>query len=50
MKKIEVLVRDKNTLILKENAEAGDYIDLSSLSSVDFLRSKQRSKAGKIAY
>lgn len=36
MKKIEVWVRDKNTLILKENAEAGDYIDLSSLSSVDF--------------
>lgn len=47
MKKIEVLVRDKNTLILKENAEAGDYIDLSSLSSVDFSALEAAIESGK---
>ena len=36
MKKIEVIVKDKNTLVLQENGEKGDYIDLTSLSSIDF--------------
>lgn len=47
MKRIEVIVRDKNTLILKENAEAGDYIDLSSLSSVDFSTIEELIESGK---
>ena len=36
MKKVNVIVRDRNTIVLEENAEKGDYIDLSSLSNVDF--------------
>lgn len=36
MKKIEVIVKDKNTLVLQEKGEKGDYIDLTSLSSIDF--------------
>ena len=36
MKKINVIVKDRNTLILDEDACKGDYIDLSSLSSIDF--------------
>ncbi|MCM1322452.1 MAG: DUF2130 domain-containing protein [Bacteroides sp.] len=35
MKKISVIVKDKNTLVLNENAAQGDYIDLTSLSSID---------------
>ncbi|MDE7263951.1 MAG: DUF2130 domain-containing protein, partial [Anaeroplasmataceae bacterium] len=36
MKKIEVLVRNKNTLILEEDAQKGDYIDLTSITNVDY--------------
>ncbi|MDE6583841.1 MAG: DUF2130 domain-containing protein, partial [Anaeroplasmataceae bacterium] len=36
MKKIAVIVRDKNTLVLEEDACKGDYIDLTSLSNIDF--------------
>lgn len=36
MKKINVYVKDRNTLILDEDAKQGDYIDLSSLSNVDY--------------
>ncbi|MCR5349410.1 MAG: DUF2130 domain-containing protein [Acholeplasmatales bacterium] len=35
MKELKVIVKDKNTLVLDESGEKGDYIDLSSLSSVD---------------
>lgn len=35
MKKIKAIVKDKNTLILDEDALKGDYIDLSSLVNVD---------------
>lgn len=35
MSKIKVLVQDKNTLILEEDAKKGDSIDLTDLSSVD---------------
>lgn len=35
MKKISVIVKDKNTLVLDENATKGDWIDLTSLSSID---------------
>lgn len=36
MKQIQVIVRDKNTLVLDEDAQKGDYIDLTSISNVDF--------------
>lgn len=36
MKKIQVIVRDKNTLVLEEDAVCGDYIDLTDISNVDF--------------
>lgn len=36
MKKLNVIVKDRNTLVLEEDAQKGDYIDLSSLSNVDF--------------
>lgn len=35
MKKVEVLVRDRNTLVLNESAEKGDLIDLTSLNELD---------------
>ena len=36
MKKVKVIVKDNNTLILDENASAGDYIDLSELNKIDY--------------
>lgn len=47
MKKINVIVKDKNTLILEENASKGDYIDLSSLSSIDFSTIEEAINNGK---
>ena len=35
MKKINVIVKDKNTLVLEEDGIKGDYIDLTSLNSID---------------
>jgi len=35
MKKISVFVKDKNTLVLNEAGNQGDYIDLTDLTSVD---------------
>ena len=35
MKNIKVIVKDKNTIVLDEDANKGDYIDLLNLSSVD---------------
>lgn len=35
MKKLNVFVKDKNTIVLNENGLAGDYIDLTDLTSVD---------------
>lgn len=35
MKKLNVFVKDKNTIVLNENGFAGDYIDLTDLTSVD---------------
>lgn len=35
MKKIEVFIKDKNTLVLNEDATKGDYIDLTDLATVD---------------
>lgn len=35
MKKINVIIQDKNTLVLQEDASKGDYIDLNDIESVD---------------
>ena len=35
MKKLNVYVKDKNTIVLNEDAVKGDYIDLTELASVD---------------
>ena len=35
MKKIQVIIKDKNTLILQEDAKIGDVIDLNSILSID---------------
>ena len=35
MSKVNVIVKDKNTLVLTEDAKAGDHIDLTSLTVVD---------------
>lgn len=35
MKKINVIIRDKTTLVLQEDAQKGDIIDLSDLQKVD---------------
>lgn len=47
MKKIQVIVRDKNTLVLEEDAAKGDYIDLTSISNVDFKQIENAVLAGK---
>ena len=47
MKKINVIVRDKNTLVLEENGEKGDYIDLSTLNNVDFSQIEEIIEQGK---
>ncbi|MDE6241752.1 MAG: DUF2130 domain-containing protein [Anaeroplasmataceae bacterium] len=49
MKKIQVIVRDKNTLVLEEDATKGDYIDLTSISNVDFKQIENAVLAGKDA-
>lgn len=35
MKKIQVIIKDKNTLVLQEDAQTGDIIDLSSIQTID---------------
>ena len=35
MKKLNVIVKDKNTLVLNEDGKVGDIVDLSMLNSVD---------------
>ncbi len=47
MKKISVLVRDKNTLVLTEDAKKDDIIDLTELSNVDFSAIEQAIEIGK---
>jgi len=36
LKKIKVIVKDSNTLIIDESANQGDYIDLSELNEIDY--------------
>ena len=35
MKKLNVIVKDKNTLVLDDSGEKGDIIDLTELNSID---------------
>ena len=50
MKKIEVTVKDKNTIVLEEDAKKGDYIDLTSLTSIDFSTIEKLIEENKDAY
>lgn len=47
MKKIDVIVRDKNTLVLEEDAQKGDYIDLTSISNIDYRQIEEIVSSGK---
>ncbi len=47
MKKIDVIVKDRNTLILESDALKGDYIDLTRLSNVDFSMIESLIESGK---
>ena len=47
MKEIKVIVRDKNTIVLDEDAAKGDYIDLASLKSVDLTQLENAISTGK---
>ena len=39
MKKIRVIVKDRNTLMLDEDAKAGDYISLNELNDKEVMAS-----------
>ena len=47
MKEVKVIVRDKNTIVLDEDASKGDYIDLTSLKSVDLTQLENAISSGK---
>lgn len=47
MKSINVIVKDKNTLVLDEDANKGDYIDLTVLASIDHTNIESLIEAGK---
>lgn len=47
MKQIKVIVRDRNTLVLDEAAEKGDYISLSELNEVDYSEIESVIEQGK---
>ena len=47
MKEIKVLIKDKNTLVLLENANEGDYICLSSLNTIDLSNIEEEIAKGK---
>lgn len=47
MKKVEVLVRDKNTIVLNEAADAGDYIDLTQISNLELSYIEHLIEVGK---
>ena len=46
-KKIKVLVRDKNTIVLAEAASAGDIIDLTEINKFDSSAIEAAIEAGK---
>ena len=47
MKKVDVLVRDKNTIVLNEFAEPGDYIDLTQISNLELSYIEHLIEVGK---
>lgn len=47
MKKINAHVKDRNTLVLEEDAIKGDYIDLTTLANVDYSSIEQLIDEGK---
>ena len=47
MKEVKVYIKDKNTLVLLENANEGDYINLSSLNKVDLSNIEEEILKGK---
>lgn len=47
MKKIKVIVRDRNTLVIEEDAAKGDYINLSELNEVDYSEIENVIEQGK---
>ena len=47
MKKLDVLVRDKNTIVLNEKAEPGDYIDLTQISNLELTHIEHLIESGK---
>ena len=47
MKKLTVHVKDKNTIVLDEPGNQGDYIDLTSLSSIDTAQIETLIEEGK---
>lgn len=47
MKKVKVIVRDRNTLILDTDGVKGDYIDLSELNEVDYSEIESVIEEGK---
>lgn len=47
MKKIKVIVRDRNTLVLDEEASKGDYINLNDLKEVDYKEIESVIEEGK---
>ena len=47
MKEVKVYIKDKNTLLLLENANEGDYINLSSLNKVDLSNIEEEILKGK---
>ena len=49
MKKLRVIVRDRNTLILEEDGAKGDIIDLSDISNIDVTQLEQILAEGKDA-
>ena len=47
MKKLDVTVSNKNTIVLNENAIVGDYIDLSTISNLDLTNIERLIDEGK---
>ena len=47
MKKVDVLVRDKKTIVLNEFAEPGDYIDLTQISNLELSYIEHLIEVGK---
>ena len=47
MKKLDVIVSNKNTIVLNENGSTGDYIDLATISNLDLTNIERLIDEGK---